>query len=312
MNNNIQKEKIVKKFNLLKNHIIDLIEYNNLTDYNNTKKFTIKINYYKEITNNTYNYNISILRGMNNPEKTLNVRFNSDEKINDLIETMIKDLFKNQYLSYTSFNKKYNDINKYVLNFKNDVNIEFYIKDKLDKEFYENLNKEFNNEIIINNNFYSELTEERKDELQRLKAVKILDNIQNIFSNVININNIENYDNLKPYKLLIQSKYDVIKECYVYNFNIIRGNIIPEIIVEYSLSIKNNDIVLNKLNYLIERYINSNDLLYKCTLDELRQNKYQINLKNYITIELVSNIEKDNKLYDELFNTSKKLLYTKK
>lgn len=313
MSNSIQKEKIANKLNLLENHILDLVEYNNLKNYQNIKKFTIKIDYYEETS--SYNYSINILRGTNKPEKTLTIRFNSEDKINDLIENMIKNITKSKYFSYTSFGKDYSDINKFAINFKNNVSVEFYINDENDLKFYKKINEIHKKNTIINTNIDITLNSELKDELQRIKAIKVINNIDSIFSNIIKLNDIENYENTKPYKLSITCDYDKENECFLYNFNIIRGTMHPENIVEYSLSIKDNDIVLYELKKLLNKYINSEKLIYKATYEKYNSTNYSINLKKEIVIDISNKIEKDIGFFNNLFNVSnkeKKLVYSEK
>jgi len=312
MNKNIQKEKIKYKLNILKNHILDLIEYNNLRNYQNTKKYTIKIQYFKE--KSSYNYTVFILRGTNDPGKTLTLRFNSEEKINDLIENMIKNIVINEYFSYSSFGKDYNDLNKYVINFKNNVEVEFYFDDDNDLEFYKNIDKKYQKNTIITNNINMSLTTKMKDELQRIKAIKVINNIDNIFNNIIKLNDIENYENKKPYKLLINGQYDKNKEHYMYNFYIVRGTVNPENIVEYSLSIFNNDIVLKELENLINKYMNSDNFIYKASYNSYDNIYYTINLEKDIKIDICNDIEKDNDFYKNVFkfNDNQKRLFYKK
>lgn len=303
MNNIIQKEKIINKLNLLENHILDLVEYNNLENYHNIKRFVIKINYHKEIT--SYNYYINIFRGINKPEKTLTMRFNSEVKVNDYIYNMINNITKSKYFSYTSFGKDFKDINKFAINFKNDVVVEFYINDQSDLEFYKKINEIYSKKTITNNHLDISLNSDVKDELQKIKAIKIINNIDSIFTNIIKLNDIENYENTKPYKLLIKSDYDNDNQCYLYNFNIIRGSIHPENIVEYSLSIKDNDIVLNELKKILDKYIKSDNLLYKSTSLKYNNINYSINLKKQITIDINNNIEEDVEFFNNIFNCNK-------
>jgi len=313
MSNIIQKEKIINKLNLLENHILDLIEYNNLKNYKNIKKFTIKIDYHKELS--SYNYSINILRGTNKPEKTLTIRFNSEEKIDNLIENLIESITKNKYFSYTSFGMDFNFINKYVINFKNNVSVEFYINDKSDLAFYMNIDELYKKNTIIGNYINVNINPELKDELQREKAIRIINNIDNLFSNLIKLNDIENYENIKPYKLSIKCDYDDENECYLYNFNIIRGSIHPEIISEYSLSIKNNDLVIYELKKLLNKYLNSDNLIYKASYQKYNKINYLINLKKEILIDICNNIEKDVEFFNNIFNVSnkkKKLIYNEK
>ena len=185
MKSSIQKEKIVKKLNLLENHILDLVEYNNLKNYQNIKRFIIKIDYHEEIS--SYNYSINILRGTNKPEKTLTIRFNSEEKINDLIENMIKNITKSKYFSYTSFGMDYTEINKFAINFKNNVSVEFYINDENDLEFYKRINEKYKKNTIISSHLDITLNSELKDELQRIKAIKVINNIDSIFTDIIKL-----------------------------------------------------------------------------------------------------------------------------
>jgi len=300
--NDIQNKKNETKFNLLEEHILDLIEYNNLKNYDNIKKFTVKINYFKEL--NGYNYDINILRGTHYPQKTLSLRFNSKEKINDLIKNLILKLLNNDYLLYTSFGKNYDFIDKYVLNFKNDVKVEFSINDNQDKLFYESINKLHKNNIIIKDIDKFLLNDLMKDELQKNKAIKVINSIDNLFDSIIRINNINNYENKKPYKLLIKSSYSKDRTCYFYSFNIIRGDINPEIVVEYSLSINDNDIVLEELNKLLSKYINSNDILYKDSYNAFLEEHYELSMNNQIKIKIETNIDKDIEYFNKIMNDS--------
>ena len=314
MKDKIQYEKATKKIELLEKHILGLLSYNSIVDYYNIKRFDIKVNYFYEDIEKCYYYDINIFRGTNEPKKTFNTSLQYKEKINDLIEKLIKKLINDTNFSNFSLSKIDSLAHKeFVLRMKNDVNIHFSIMDDEDYEFYSSIVKNNQKNTVITSKEKKEYSSEIKDIVQQEKAKKVLDNINDIFSKYCEINSIENYMNKKPIKLLIELDNNFKDDCNIFRFQIIRGNINPEIVMDYKLSLKDSDIVYNKFQSLIEEYSNSDIYTYTGQQVVNDKSKYTLYLKNMLYIEFNYYKESDKKFFNNIFiNKSNTLKNVKK
>ena len=305
MKNIIQNEKAVKKMNLLKDHILKLAEYNNIENYNNIKEFNNNISYTK-FNEEYYMYKIKINRGTNNPEKSLDIRFKTSTKIYDLLENLIMTLTNSKYFSHQSLKKTYESscFNKFIVNLKKGVTVSIDLNDKEDENFLNNINNKINNNsrIIVNTVDNLNISDEIKDTVQQTKAELIINNVSSIFESLININKIENYNNKKPYKLIVNTDYNENKNCHIVSFKIIRGTANPETILNYSLSIVDENILYNKIYDMLQNYLINEDLLYVGTNTFNKINTYDIYYKNLMLIQIVPNTENDKVFFDSIIN----------
>lgn len=300
----IQYEKAEKKIEIIKDIINGLVDYNNLINYDNQKKFSINIDYYKDKIKDCYIYTININRGLDNPKSILNMRIQYKDKINKLILELINNLYSNKYFDYTSYkidtNTKYNDT--FYINFKNNVSVSFKINDKKDEILYESINKYYNNPII-NTLSNLKLNKNIKDSIQISKSLKTISLVDNIFDKLGELNNIENYNNIKPYTLKISS--NKIDDYYKYDFKINRGSINESTFLDFSISINNKEIIYDKLLEIINKSINKKTFLYK-SLNQLNDKyTYNINLSKMLKIELITNDIEDKIFFNDILNFDK-------
>ncbi|MBQ3021415.1 MAG: hypothetical protein IJD92_04235 [Bacilli bacterium] len=301
MKKDLQYEKAEAKIILLKDFITDIIEYNNITDYYNVKEYNILIDYTKD-TN--YHYTVKIMRGTNKPEKKFELRFESQNKINNILGILLNSLKENKYFSYTSKKKKEFSINydEYVMNFKNNVKLSFPIKDEEDLNFYSLFEEELGKKKVILSETNIENYENLLDIIQGKKAIKIIQLVKNLLLNLYNYNNIENYDNIKPWTLKVINKYDNNKESYVYSFIIERGNINPEKMFEMNISILDTNIIYNEIYDLLKEFISKEEV----GSNTITENKLSIKLNNGIELKFEFNNKKDQTFYNAFYQEHKK------
>lgn len=295
MNKELQDIKIIQKLNLISKLIELLSNYNNIEGYTNQKKFTIDINYRREINNPNYYYTINILRGTNKPKIIFNMRFVSYKKIDKALETIIQQLINNSSFSHTSFSSDYDYYSSYNINLKNNVEVKFGINSQEDLDSFKDIEKQFDKkEIIISP---VEETEKTKDDLQKEKMVSTIELMHNILNILEQYNNIEDYENKKPFRLNIKNYYDSFKECYVFTFIILRGNTKPEIFLTLNASIKTKDVFYNKVFDLIMEYKQKQSFLVDMISNNNHRGTYSILTKSNISLDFVFDDETDKSFY---------------
>lgn len=306
--NKIQEEKNIKKLSILNSLINDLTKYNNIVGYNNKKNYTIKINYQPELYKDLYIYSITILRGINNLQEIFNFRINSETKILPLLEEFINNIIKNENFLYTSFtvDSKTSQYLEYNINLKNNISLEIQIKDEEDLNMYKTIDKQFKIKSIDYSNI--DYTTTDKDIIQKEKAIKIINLYTNFIKEIEEYNNIEDYNNVKPYKLRITNFCNIEKECYTYNFTIIRGDIRPEIILNLNINIQDNTIIYNEFYKLITELKEQDNYLQDFIDLNTYPNSYNLNLKNNVNLEYLINNETDEKFCTKLINNNQKKL----
>lgn len=297
MDKDLQYKKANQKLNLITELIEALSNYNNIEGYTNQKKFTIDINYRKELNNSNYFYNINIKRGTNNPKTIFNMRFVYFENINVMLEKLIEKLTKSSLFSYTSFSSDYNnnDYNSYNINLKNNVEVKIDIKSQEDLENFLEIEKQFSKkEVIIKP---AEETNKTKDELQEEKMINTIEILHKILNILEEYNNIEDYSNKKPFSFNIKNHYNYQKECYVFTFTIIRGNNKPETFLTLNASIKNKNIFYNKIYDLINDFKQKESFLIDMITNSYYKGYYNILTKDNISLEFEFMDEIDEKFY---------------
>lgn len=295
MNKDLQDIKINQKLNVLSQLIESLSNYNNIEGYTNQKKFTIHINYRREINNPNYYYTVNITRGTNKPKTIFNMRFVSYKKIDKELDSLIKELINNTSFTHTSFSSSYNCYTSYNINLKNNVEVKFGIKTQEDLESFKEIEKQFNKkEIIIKP---AEATKKTKDELQEEKMISTIDLMGNLLNILEEYNNIEDYDNKKPFRLSIKNYYDKFKECYVFAFIILRGNTKPEIFLSLNASIKTKDLFYSKIYNLIMNYKQKENFLIDMISNNNFKENYSILTKSNISLEFVCEDDLDKNFY---------------
>ena len=300
MKEQLQDEKIKYKLEIIKELIKRLSEYNNIEGYNNQKKFVININYNKDPNSDKLYYNIRISRGLNNPSTIFSMRFVSNGNINDLLIELINSLIESKEFLYTSYTALHSKKEKYNIILKNDVVVEFGIKDNDMLRLTENIENKFKEkEITVEK---KELPTKEKDEIQQEKIIGIL---KKIFKILEEYNSLENYENKKRYNFKISNYYSKDRQCYIYNFSIIRGKNIEETVLSLNATIIDNDIVYKLINSLINEYLNKETFLYDFIKESSYDDNYSIYLKNDMKIEFSYGNERDRFFYKEIYKRNK-------
>ena len=300
MKDKIQYEKAENKLSIIEELFNRLTEYNNLTNYNNNKRFNLKMNYIYDDIEKCYRYTFTLTRGLNNPKNILELRLQYKEKINELIEQMIERIINNEKFLYMSFGTEHHNITKkFSLNMKNEVSIDFEIKDKEDLELYESIRDKYNTPTIIITKETETISEEEKDELQANKAKKTIEIIKNILESLNKYNNLENYENTKPFKLIVSNSKE--EDYTKFNFSITRGNYSNETIIDLSLSIKDASIIYRELYELMLDYVSKDEFIYNTISNSEYNKSFNINLKNGLTLSFKINNKKDELFYGNFF-----------
>lgn len=301
MKDKIQYEKAENKLSIIEELFNGLTEYNNLNNYNNNKRFNLKMNYIYDDIENCYRYTFTLIRGLNNPKNILELRLQYKDKINDLIKEMIERIINKDKFSYLSFGTEYHNITKkFSINMKNEVSIDFEIKDEEDKMLYESIRDKYNTPTIIVSKENETISEEEKDELQANKAKKTIEIIKNILDSLNKYNNLENYENTKPFKLLVTNAKE--EDYAKFNFSITRGNYDNEKIIDLSLSIKDTSFIYRELYELMLDYVSKDEFIYN-TINNSEYNKsFNIHLKNGLTLSFKIDSKKDEIFYGNFFN----------
>ena len=126
-----------------------------------------------------------------------------------------------------------------------------------------------------------------------------------MFSILEKYNGIENYDNKKAYTLKINNYYNNDRECYVYEFSIIRGKDIAKEVLTLNATIKDNDIVYKLINDLIKEYTNKSNFIYDSITNSTYNDNYSLILQNDMKIEFSFGNLRDRFFYREIYSNNK-------
>lgn len=296
--NDIQLEKVDKKLNILKELILNLSSYNGIEGYDNNKKFVIEIDNIKGDKDNNYVHSISIRRGCNYPKEILNMRFVHNQDSLDTVYELLKFFINSKdfhYISYTKSNKL--DYESLSINLKNNVSIKVGLHSIFDIKKAKELEKISNSNVII---FDNKSVAVDKNIIQKDKALKIIDAYLKILLSIKNYNNIDNYNNIKPFSFEITNYYDKNRECFVYSFDIIRGSMNRENILNFRASIRDKSVILNKLKYMIDVLKGENDYTFDVITNIRNESFYQILFNKCIKISFGINDMEDEKFYNNI------------
>lgn len=136
----LQKEKLIKIFNLFKNIFSILEYYNSIENYDNKKEYKLRISNYYNSNRECYIYNLSIIRGICPEEKLLELGISI--KDNEIMYKMIYELAqsynsKKTYIYDITRNSQYNGI--YSIHMENNITLEFVYGNERDSYFYSEL-----------------------------------------------------------------------------------------------------------------------------------------------------------------------------
>ena len=310
MKDKIQQEKSITKINFLKQHILDLLEYNSINNYDNIKNYTMEINYFYDDIENCYNYSFNITRGLNK-SKTLNVRLSYKNKIYDMFDDFIHTLITNEKFKYFAFRNNSNNtkVEKFIINMENDISIEFPINDEEDKIYYQKIYDSISKQVITYNKSEIKMTSILKDYVQLQKAQIILKNVDNVFEGLLELNGLEDYENKKPYKMVIQSVPSLFNkkaDFQFYNIRIIRGNNNPNVIMDYNISIKDKQVIYDEIVNLINKYSQHNDFMFPSMRYNNTNGELILHFLNSLEIVFTYNNQEDADFYNNIFSAIQK------
>lgn len=302
MNNEIQKEKNDKKISLLCDLINNLSDYNSLDEYSKQKKYAIKIDAMTGEKEDNYVYLINVISYGNVNKEILNMRFVNNGYSFDIIENLITKYLNSNIFNYISYNKgNDNNYNKLNINLKNNVVIEISINNEQDLNKIKELESKLENKCIyFDNSNYIEKNNNKK-------SIKVVEVFFDIVSRLKEYNSLENYNNIKPFMFEISNYYNKDKKCYVYSFNILRGNIKKENVASISTEVKDKNIIYNVLNKYIELYKNSEEFVYDTYYVEQSNDCYSVVLNNKIFIKFKISDKLDENYYHTYFKDDKEL-----
>ncbi len=286
MNNNLQEYKKNFKFDLLNKLINRLSSYNSIRGYDNQKRFTFNIEERYAKDKDKKVYEVKLLRGINNQKEIFVVRILADKLDNSSIINFLENVIYNNSLYYTSFTNMNNKPFKYNINLENDILVEFVLKNDIDIENCKKIEERFNDKVIVVKK--EENSSINKDELQKEKAIRIIDIFSNILFLINEYNSKEDYDNVKPFLFAVSNYYDKEKECFIYSFNIKRGSVIEENVLTLRASIIDNSVIYEKLydllnkvryanNYVIQSFNYSTNPYYAIKLNSNINLKFSLN-----------------------------------
>lgn len=294
INIDLQARKIVQKIDLITNLIETLSNYNNIEGYTNQKKFTIDIKYRKEDNNPNFYYTINILRGTNEPKNIFNMRFVSQANINSILENLINELTTSDSFSHTSYSSDYGKYSSYNIALKNNVDVKLGIKTLEDLEFFNKIEERFSKkEIRV---YPPEETDKSKDEIQKEKMINTIELMDKVLRILEQYNTIEDYNNTKPFNFKVKNYYDNLKECYIFNFIITRGNTNPEVFLTLNASIKDKKVFYDKIYDLMHHFKQKDSFLINMLINDFN-GSYTILTKNNLSLEFAFKDELDKTFY---------------
>lgn len=288
-----------------------LSDYNNINGYNNQKKFTFLITTKEARDNNKKIYNIELLRGTNNKQTIFKLNVLLDKEDYKTIYNFILSITKSDNFMYTSFTSENNLLESYNINLKNDVSIVYSIDNEHDLSICKNIELNFKDKRLLQRK--KVMSYINKDEIQKVKAKKIIDAFKNLFILITEYNAKESYTNIKPFEFNITNYFNSEKNCYVYNFEIIRGTHNREKILDLRASIHNKEFMLNELNELISFIKGIDTYLLDSKTNGYLYDSYNLRCQNNINVNFYIKDDIDKVFYESKKdkNHEKAIIYKK-
>lgn len=288
-----------------------LSDYNNINGYNNQKKFTFLITTNEARDKDKKIYNIELLRGTINKKPIFKLNVLLDKNDYKTLHNFILKTTESDNFMYTSFTNDSGLIKSYNVNLKNDVAISYNIDNEHDLSICKDIESNFKNKRLIQKDEI--LSDTNKDEVQKTKAIKIIDAFKNLFMLITEYNAKENYTNTKPFTFNITNYFNNEKKCYVYNFEIIRGTYNKDKILDLRASIYDKEFMLNELNELISFIKNIDTYVIDSTTNGALYDSYNLKCQNNINVNFYIKDESDRKFYESKKdkNKEKTIIYKK-
>lgn len=298
MEKSLKRKNMDYKLDIIKKLIYELCKYNNAAGYDNKKEFFIKFDYIKTLDPKESFYTIRINRGLSSPKEVFNLTY---ELENDLkLKELISEILYSEYLLYTSYKCGNSGmISKYNITLKNDIIVEFDVRDANMFNIIKSIENNFNNNRVYVNDVTIKCN---KDDIQKEKLIKIFNLFTNIFGELNSYNSNNNSVYNSTYSLKISNNYDNVKECFIYNFYIFKGNINIEPIFNLRASIKENKFIYSYILDLIKEYKTKEYFLYDMIKKDSLKDKYVLLLSNKCLLEFEISNEYDKYFYNGLFN----------
>lgn len=288
-----------------------LSDYNSINGYNNQKKFTFLITTNEARDKDKKIYNIELLRGTNNKKTIFKLNVLLDKDDYKTLHNFILKATESDNFMYTSFTSDNSFINSYNINLKNGVSITYKIDNEFDLSICKDIESTFKNKKLIQKDEI--LSDTNKDEVQKTKAIKIINAFKNLFMLITEYNAKENYTNIKPFTFNITNYFNNEKKCYVYNFEIIRGTYNKDKILDLRASIYDKEFMLNELNELILFIKDIDTYVIDSTTNGYLYDSYNLRYQNNINVNFYIKDDIDKEFYESKKdkNQEKAIIYKK-
>lgn len=288
-----------------------LSDYNNINGYNNQKKFTFLITTKEARDNDKKVYSIELLRGTVNKKTIFKLNVLLDKEDYKTLQDFILKATESDNFMYTSFTNDNGSIKSYNINLMNGVSISYNIDNEHDLSICKDIESTFKNKKLIQKEEI--LSDTNKDEIQKTKAIKIIDAFKNLFMLITEYNAKENYTNIKPFTFNITNYFNNEKKCYVYNFEIIRGTYNKDKILDLRASIYDKEFMLNELNELILFIKDIDTYVIDSTTNGDLYDSYNLRCQNNINVNFYIKDEIDREFYESKKdkNQEKTIIYKK-
>lgn len=288
-----------------------LSDYNSINGYNNQKKFTFLITTNEARDKDKKVYNIELLRGTNNKKTIFKLNVLLDKDDYKTLHNFILKATESDNFMYTSFTSDNGFIKNYNINLKNGVSITYKIDNEFDLSICKDIESTFKNKKLIQKDEI--LSDTNKDEVQKTKAIKIIDAFKNLFMLITEYNAKENYTNIKPFTFNITNYFNNEKKCYVYNFEIIRGTYNKDKILDLRASIYDKEFMLNELNELISFIKGIDTYLLDSKTNGYLYDSYNLRCQNNINVNFYIKDDIDKEFYESKKdkNQEKTIIYKK-
>lgn len=288
-----------------------LSDYNNINGYNNQKKFTFLMTTKEARDNNKKVYNIELLRGTVNKQTIFKLNVLLDKDDYKTLQDFILKTTESDNFMYTSFKSDNGSIKSYNINLMNGVSISYNIANEVDLNICKDIESTFKNKKLIQKEEI--ISGINKDEIQKTKAKKIIDAFKYLFMLITEYNAKENYTNIKPFTFNITNYFNSEKNCYVYNFQIIRGTYNKDKILDLRASIYDKEFMLNELNELISFIKGIDTYLLDSKTNGYLYDSYNLRYQNNINVNFYIKDDIDKVFYESKKdkNKEKAIIYKK-